>query len=90
MKYLVETLRQDSPESLQDYYRRAEDLLHALGGRDDIGPAVLSVNERSILSRVISRFVAGLDELYMEPDVSPDRDSLRQTYVKIREAECLM
>ena len=85
VKYQVETLRQDATESLQDYYRRAEDLFHALGGRDEIGPAMLGVNERSILTRVISRFVHGLYDTCMKPDVSPESDSLRQSYMKARE-----
>ena len=69
VNYLLENLRQDGTESLQDYYRRAEDLLHALGGRDDIGPVVLGANERSMLTRVIDRFVSGLYEKFLEPDV---------------------
>ena len=83
VNHLVENLRQDDMEFLQVYYRRAEDLLHALGGRDEIGPAVLGVYERSILTRVISRFVGGLSDAHMKPDVSPERDSLRQTYEKL-------
>ena len=87
VNHQMENLRQGSKESLHDYYRRAEDLLHALGGRDDVGPVALDANERSILTRVIDRFVSGLDEEDLGADVSPESDSLRQAYQTIREAE---
>ena len=86
VNHLLENLRQDPAEFLEVYYRRAENLLHALGGRDEIYPAVLGGNERSILTRVISRFVGGLCEPYMKPDVLPEWDSLRQTYEKVANA----
>lgn len=89
VNHLVENLRQGATEDLLHYYRRADDLLYALGGRD-LGPVVLSDNERSILTRVNCRFLDGLDESDLKPDVLPERDSLLRTYVKTREVECIM
>ncbi len=50
--HLIMTLRQNATESLEDHYRRAEDLLYASGGRDEIYPVKMS---NRFLSRVIRR-----------------------------------
>ena len=90
VNHLVENLRQGSTEDLIHYYQRAYDLLLALGGRDYIGPDVLSVNERPILTRVISRFLDGLSESDLKLDVAPESVSLIQAYETLREAKFLL
>lgn len=86
LKHETDYFRQGATESLHHYYRRAEDLLHALGGRDEIDPVVLGANERSILTTVINQYLGGLYG-QNEPDVEPESVSLLLTYQAIRELE---
>lgn len=54
MNRLVENLRQDATERLDDYYLRAANLLHALGGKDGNESVMLNAYERSMLRKVNS------------------------------------
>ena len=82
--HLIETLRQNDTESLEDYYRRAEDLLHAGGGKDETDPAKLSKSERRILNKVIHQYVNGLRDERDEEHSAYESDSLLQAYLKTR------
>ena len=88
--HLMENLLQNATESLEDYYRRAEDLLHAAGGKDGIDLAKLSDPERSILNKVILHYVNGLRESWPKTDSVYQSDSLLQAYLTVAEmdAEC--
>ncbi|KAK0513882.1 hypothetical protein JMJ35_003604 [Cladonia borealis] len=82
--HLIETLHQNDTESLEDYYRRAEDLLHAAGGKDETDPAKLSKSGKSILKKVISQYVNGLRDEWLESDSAYESDSLLQAYLTTR------
>ena len=90
--HLVVTLRQNATESLEDYYRRAEDLLYASGGRDESYPATvtLSNSEKSNLSRVIRHYINGLHHSCLKSDLALQSDSLLQAYRTTRRDECRM
>ena len=84
MDHLIETLQQDDTESLENYYRRAEDLLHAGGGKDETDPAKLSNSEQTILEKVISQYVNGVRDEWLKTDSAYRSDSLLQAYMTIR------
>ncbi len=88
--HLIETLRQDATESLEDYYRRAEDLLHVYGGQDGIDPVKLSTPEGFILRRVIRYYVNGLHHSCLRSSTALQGKSLLQTYRITRGHERLM
>ena len=88
--HLIVTLRQNATESLEDYYRRAEDLLHASGGKDEIDPVKLSDFERCILRRVRLHYVNGLYHSGLKSYTAFHGGSLLQTYRIIRGHERLM
>ena len=85
-----ETLHQNIMESLEDYYRRAEDLLHTLGGKDSVNSVNLSDCERDKLRRVIGYFVNGLHHSCLKSDMALQGESLLQTYRITRGYERLM
>ena len=57
---ITRRLVQSRSESLEHYYRRAEDLLHASGGKDNSDAVVLSEDERAILRHVTEHFIRGI------------------------------
>jgi hypothetical protein len=57
---ITKRLVQSRSESLEQYYRRAEDLLHASGGKDNSDAVALSEDEKAILRHVIEYFIRGI------------------------------
>lgn len=90
VSYLIDTLHQDTTESLEDYYRRADDLLHASGGKDKNDSVELSSQERFMLGRVARQFLNGLYNSCLKPYSLLPGCSLLQTYRITREQERLM
>lgn len=80
VNHMLETLRQNATESLEDYYGRAEDLLLALGGKDKTISVKLSNHETSILKRVIHHYVHGLHYSYLKSNAALQSDSLSKAY----------
>ena len=90
LNHLIDTLSQNATESLEDYYRRAEDLLHASGGEDEIDPLRSNQFERSMLNRVTLNYVKGLRQSCFRSYTTFRGGSLLQTYYTIREHQRLM
>ena len=90
VNHLIETLSQNATESLEDYYRRAQDLLHAYGSKDEIDPLRLSQFERSVLNRVTLNYVTGLHRSCLRSYTSFRGGSLLQAYQIIRGQERLI
>ena len=69
--HLVENLRQDATESLNDYYLRAVDLLEALGVKDGIDTVMMNIYEKSMSRKVTRHFIDGLYQSYRRPGSAP-------------------
>lgn len=57
---ITRRLVQSRSESLEQCYRRVEDLLHASGGKDKSDAVALSENQRAILRHVTEHFIRGI------------------------------
>ena len=88
--HLLLPFHQNATESLEDYYRRAEDLLHVSGGRDKIDSVKLRKHQRSILLRVIVLYISGLHHSCLKSYSALMSDSLLQVYRTTRRDERLM
>ena len=75
--HLFITLRQNATESLEDYYRRAEDLLHASG----------SILGDRLMGMVIRQYVSGLYHSCLQSNSAFQSDSLLQAYKTTRRDE---